>query len=52
MDGETTGIDAIDGFETKAPTHVYNLSGQYVGTSTANLKPGVYVSGGKKVIVK
>lgn len=52
IDGETTGIDAIDGFETKAPTHVYNLSGQYVGTSTANLKPGVYVSGGKKVIVK
>lgn len=52
IDGETTGIDAIDGFETKAPTHIYNLSGQYVGTSTANLKPGVYVSGGKKVIVK
>lgn len=52
IDGETTGIDAIEGFETKAPTRVYNLSGQYVGTSTANLKPGVYVSGGKKVIVK
>lgn len=52
IDGETTGIDAIEGFETKATTRVYNLSGQYVGTSTANLKPGVYVSGGKKVIVK
>lgn len=52
IDGETTGIDAIEGFETKTPTRVYNLSGQYVGTSTANLKPGVYVSGGKKVIVK
>lgn len=52
IDGEPTGIDAIEGFETKTPTRVYNLSGQYVGTSTANLKPGVYVSGGKKVIVK
>ena len=52
IDGETTGIDAIEGFETNTPTRVYNLSGQYVGTSTANLKPGVYVSGGKKVIVK
>ena len=52
IDGETTGIDAIEGFETKATTRVYNLSGQYVGTSTANLKPGVYVSGGKKVIVR
>lgn len=52
IDGETTGIEAIEGFETKATTRVYNLSGQYVGTSTANLKPGVYVSGGKKVIVK
>lgn len=52
IDGETTGIDAIEGIETNTPTRVYNLSGQYVGTSTANLKPGVYVSGGKKVIVK
>ena len=52
IDGETTGIDAIEGFETTTPTRVYNLSGQYVGTSIANLKPGVYVSGGKKVIVK
>ena len=52
IDGETTGIDAIEGIDTNTPTRVYNLSGQYVGTSTANLKPGVYVSGGKKVIVK
>lgn len=52
IDGETTGIDAIEGIETNTPTRVYNLSGQYVGTSTANLKPGVYVSGGKKVIVR
>lgn len=52
IDGETTGIEAIEGIETNTPTRVYNLSGQYVGTSTANLKPGVYVSGGKKVIVK
>lgn len=52
IDGETTGIEAIEGFETNTPTRVYNLSGQYVGTSTTNLKPGVYVSGGKKVIVK
>ena len=52
IDGKTTGIEAIDGFETKPPTRVYNLSGQYVGTSTTNLKPGIYVSGGKKVIVK
>ncbi len=52
IDGETTGIEAIEGIEINTPTRVYNLSGQYVGTSTTNLKPGVYVSGGKKVIVK
>ena len=52
VDGMTTGFEAIDGFETTTPTRIYNLSGQYVGTSTTNLKPGVYVSGGKKVIVR
>ncbi|WP_297007101.1 fibronectin type III domain-containing protein [Prevotella sp.] len=31
---------------------VYNLNGQYVGNSTKLLKAGIYIQGGKKVVVK
>lgn len=31
---------------------VYNLSGQMVGNSVARLSKGVYIVGGKKVIIK
>ena len=31
---------------------VYNLNGQYVGNSTKLHKAGIYIQGGKKVVVK
>ena len=31
---------------------VYNLNGQYVGNSTKMLKAGIYIQGGKKIVVK
>ena len=31
---------------------VYNLNGQYVGNSTKQLKAGIYIQGGKKIVVK
>lgn len=31
---------------------VYNLNGQYVGNSTKLLKAGIYIQGGKKIVVK
>ena len=37
------------GVEGKA---VYNLSGQWVGSSAANLPQGIYIINGKKVIIK
>ena len=40
IDGNTTG------------TRIYNVNGQFVGTSTTKLQKGVYVSNGNKVIIK
>lgn len=31
---------------------IYNVSGQFVGTSTDTLQKGVYVSRGNKLIIK
>ncbi len=38
--------------ENKENAPVYNLNGQYVGNSTKLLKAGIYIQGGKKVVVK
>ena len=42
---ETTGQKLVD-------TRVYNLNGQYVGTTLNGLSKGVYIVNGKKMIVK
>lgn len=50
----TTGIDGIttNGITTTRPTdnRIYTLDGRYVGTSTSNLAPGVYIRNGKKFV--
>lgn len=35
-----------------ASSHVYSISGQYVGESLNNLPAGLYIQGGRKVVVK
>ena len=52
IDGETTGINALNGDVVKQNGRVYNLNGQCVGTSLQQLQRGVYIQNGKKVIVK
>lgn len=47
--GEATGISGVEAEAVKA-AKVYNLSGQYVGTSLEALPKGIYVVGGKKVL--
>ena len=48
-----TGIESIDtGDNATQPVKVYNLNGQYLGTSTDTLPQGVYIVNGKKTIIK
>ena len=53
IDGDPTGIIGINGdiIET-ANQKVYTINGQYLGTNVKTLRKGVYVIGGKKVVVK
>lgn len=41
-----------DAVTTTADNRVFNLHGQYIGTSTDRLAPGIYIVGGKKVAIK
>ncbi len=58
--GESTKIDAIRDVSPEKTEAVYSLSGQRVGTaewdegrlSISGISPGIYIIGGKKVIVK
>lgn len=58
LDGGTTSIDNLvngDMIGKKISGNIYNLNGQLVRTNTTNLEglsKGVYVVGGKKMIVK
>lgn len=51
---ETTVIQTLDGAPqfTTGDSKVYNLSGQYVGKSTEGLAKGIYVVGGRKIVVE
>ena len=47
------GIKKIETADQKlVDTRVYNLNGQYVGTTLNGLSKGVYIVNGKKMIVK
>lgn len=50
--GETTAITSIDGVTVPTTEAVYSISGQYMGTSLADLPKGIYITNGKKVLVK
>lgn len=48
----TTGITEINSEAGNANSKVYSISGQMEGYGTQNLKPGLYIKGGKKIIVR
>lgn len=48
----TTGISQVEGIKKALRGKVYNLQGQYVGSSLQGLSKGVYIINGKKVIIK
>lgn len=50
---EVKAIDMLDGVpQIYGDMKVYNLSGQYVGNSTEGLSKGIYIVGGRKVVVE
>ncbi len=59
---DATGIESVSDLEEKYSHEqtVYSLSGQPVGTATytdgqlkaEGLKPGLYVAGGRKIVIK
>ena len=51
-DNYTTTIQLPDDFMIPEESKVYNLNGQFVGVDADNMSKGVYVVGGKKVVVK
>lgn len=52
INGYATGIREVKGDVPVADSMIHSLGGQPVGTSARNLKPGVYVRGGKKFVVR
>jgi hypothetical protein len=53
IENYTTSIQFADDFETPESDKVYNLNGQFVGTTyNGNMPKGIYIVGGKKVVVK
>lgn len=54
IDGVETAITRIDGEQlgSTTDTRVYNLQGQCVGNTLRGLASGIYVCGGRKVVVK
>ena len=49
---QTTGISQIEDIKKALQGKVYNLQGQYVGSSLQGLSKGIYIHNGKKVIIK
>ena len=49
---QTENMGLIQLSFTLVDTRVYNLNGQYVGTTLNSLSKGVYIANGKKVVVK
>ncbi len=51
IDGTLTSIGSISGNASVEAAKVYTIDGQYVGNSTKGLKKGLYIVGGKKVVL-
>lgn len=51
-DNYTTSIELPADFTGVDANKVYNLNGQFVGTDTSKMAKGIYILGGKKVVVK
>lgn len=49
--GVADGIGAVTG-GSLTPVGVYSVSGQYMGDSAEGLPKGVYIIGGKKLVIK
>lgn len=49
---DASGIETVRQMESLRNKGVYNLQGQYLGQGVENLKKGVYIVDGKKVIIK
>ena len=49
---QTTSISQVEDIKKALQGKVYNLQGQYVGSSLQGLSKGVYMINGKKVIIK
>lgn len=52
INNEDTGISEMEQDDTTTPAAIYDLLGRHRGTSRDAVGPGIYVSGGKKVLVK
>lgn len=52
LEGESTGISGIKTDAPKSLKGIYNIAGQYVGNDAFKLAKGLYIIGGKKVVVK
>lgn len=53
MPDEATAITEVnDATETKTRKGIYNLNGQLAGYSTESLPNGIYISGGRKIIIR
>lgn len=48
----TNAIETVRQVEALKDKGAYNLQGQYVGQGVEGLKKGIYIVGGKKVIIK
>lgn len=51
-DGETTAIDVVEANTTVNDNAVYSISGVNVGNNKASLHKGLYISNGKKYLIK
>lgn len=47
-----SGIQPVIFDSTPADNRIFSINGQYMGTSTSSLKPGLYIQNGKKIVKK
>ena len=48
---EVDAINAQPSAVSRHPSPIYSLDGRYMGTDTKQLKPGIYIVGGRKVVI-